>query len=99
MTPSGQLPTLLELPRRPRSRGQLEQLGSECDDRVGPGIEVGHARPQECGDDDPPCGEDSRRAVVCAYEAEPELADMRVDFTATLTEMSAVVLAGLFARR
>jgi hypothetical protein len=36
---------------------------------------------------------------VCAYEAEPELADMRVDFTATLTEMSAVVLAGLFARR
>jgi AcrR family transcriptional regulator len=38
-------------------------------------------------------------ALVCAYEAEPELADMPVDFTATLTEMSAVVLAGLFARR
>jgi AcrR family transcriptional regulator len=38
-------------------------------------------------------------AVLCAYEAEPELADMRLDFTATLTEMSAIVLAGLFARQ
>jgi AcrR family transcriptional regulator len=38
-------------------------------------------------------------AVRCAYEAEPELADMQVDFAATLTDMSAVVLAGLFARR
>ncbi len=38
-------------------------------------------------------------AVLCAYEAEPELADMQVDFTATLAEMSTVVLAGLFARQ
>jgi AcrR family transcriptional regulator len=38
-------------------------------------------------------------ALMCAYEAEPELADMLVDFTTTVTETSAVVLAGLFARR
>jgi AcrR family transcriptional regulator len=38
-------------------------------------------------------------ALACAYDAEPELADMRVDFTETLADMSAVVLAGLFARR
>ena len=38
-------------------------------------------------------------AVTCAYNAEPELADMRIDFTVALTDMSAVVLAGLFARR
>ena len=38
-------------------------------------------------------------ALRCAYEAEPELADMQVDFTATVAEMSAVILAGLFARR
>jgi AcrR family transcriptional regulator len=38
-------------------------------------------------------------ALMCAYEAEPDLADMLVDYTGTLAEMSAVVLAGLFARR
>jgi AcrR family transcriptional regulator len=38
-------------------------------------------------------------AVKNAYEADPELADMKLDFTAALTEMSAVVLAGLFARK
>jgi AcrR family transcriptional regulator len=38
-------------------------------------------------------------ALACAYDAEPELADMRLDFTATVAEMSAVVLAGLFTRR
>jgi AcrR family transcriptional regulator len=38
-------------------------------------------------------------ALICVYEAEPELADMRVDFAATVAEMSAVVLAGLLARR
>jgi AcrR family transcriptional regulator len=38
-------------------------------------------------------------ALKCAYDAEPELADMRLDFTATVAEMSTVVLAGLFARK
>jgi AcrR family transcriptional regulator len=38
-------------------------------------------------------------ALACAYDAEPELADMRLDFTETLAEMATVVLAGLFARR
>jgi AcrR family transcriptional regulator len=38
-------------------------------------------------------------ALKCAYDDEPELADMRLDFTATVAEMSAVVLAGLFARK
>jgi AcrR family transcriptional regulator len=38
-------------------------------------------------------------AVKCAYDSEPELADMQVDFTETLADMSAVVLAGIFARR
>jgi AcrR family transcriptional regulator len=38
-------------------------------------------------------------AVLRAYEAEPELADMRVDFTDTLADMAAVVLAGLLSRR
>lgn len=38
-------------------------------------------------------------AVKSAYAADPELADMNLDFTEGLTEMSAVVLAGLFARK
>ena len=38
-------------------------------------------------------------AMRCAYEAEPELADTRLDFGAAVTDMAAVVLAGLFARR
>lgn len=37
-------------------------------------------------------------AMLAAYEAEPELAALRLDFTATLTELFAVLLAGLLAR-
>lgn len=37
-------------------------------------------------------------AMLAAYEAEPELAAMRLDFCATLTELFAVLLAGLLAR-
>jgi hypothetical protein len=36
-----------------------------------------------------------RRAVLAAYEADPELAALRLDFAATLSE---VLVAGLLAR-
>lgn len=38
-------------------------------------------------------------AVQRAYAAEPELADLQVDFVTALTEMAATVLSGIFARR
>jgi AcrR family transcriptional regulator len=38
-------------------------------------------------------------AMLAAYELEPALADMRVDFVATLEDMLTTLLAGLFTRR
>jgi AcrR family transcriptional regulator len=37
-------------------------------------------------------------AMLAAYEADPELAALRLDFTTTLTEMLEVLVAGLLAR-
>lgn len=37
-------------------------------------------------------------AMLAAYEADPELAAMRLDFTATLREVLEVMSAGLLAR-
>jgi hypothetical protein len=37
-------------------------------------------------------------AMLAAYEADPALAALRLDFTATLTEMLEVLVAGLLAR-
>ncbi|WP_237324338.1 hypothetical protein [Streptomyces sp. CBMAI 2042] len=37
-------------------------------------------------------------AMLAAYEADPELAALRLDFTATLREMLQVLLAGVLAR-
>lgn len=37
-------------------------------------------------------------AMLEAYAAEPELATMRLDFTETLTELSAVLIAAPIAR-
>jgi hypothetical protein len=37
-------------------------------------------------------------AMFAAYEADPELAAMRLDFTATLREMLELLIAGLLAR-
>jgi hypothetical protein len=39
------------------------------------------------------------RTDQAAYEAGPELADVRIDFRAGLHEMPATLLAGLLARR
>jgi len=36
--------------------------------------------------------------MPAAYEADPELAALRLDFTATLREMLQVLLAGVLAR-
>ena len=38
-------------------------------------------------------------AMLAAYEADPSLASMRLDFTTTLREMLEVLIAGLLARR
>jgi Tetracyclin repressor-like, C-terminal domain len=37
-------------------------------------------------------------AMLAAYEADPELAAMRLDFTATMREVIEVMSAGLLAR-
>ncbi|WP_307824433.1 hypothetical protein [Streptomyces sp. MBT58] len=37
-------------------------------------------------------------AMLAAYEADPQLASLRLDFTATLREMLQVLLAGVLAR-
>jgi hypothetical protein len=37
-------------------------------------------------------------AMLAAYEADPALAALRLDFTATLTELLEVLTAGLLAR-
>jgi hypothetical protein len=38
-------------------------------------------------------------AMLAAYEADPELAAMRLEFTATMREVLEVMSAGLLARR
>jgi hypothetical protein len=37
--------------------------------------------------------------MLAAYEADPQLAAMRLDFTTTLREVPEVLIAGLLARR
>jgi hypothetical protein len=37
-------------------------------------------------------------AMLAAYEADPDLAAMRLDFTATFREVLEVMIAGLLAR-
>ena len=37
-------------------------------------------------------------AMLAAYEADPDLAAMRLDFTATIREVLEVMIAGLLAR-
>jgi Tetracyclin repressor-like, C-terminal domain len=37
-------------------------------------------------------------AMLAAYEADPALAALRLDFTATLSEVLEVLIAGLLAR-
>ena len=37
--------------------------------------------------------------MLAAYEADPELAAMRLDFTATIREVVEVMSAGLLARK